>query len=66
MNDYIERIKAKGWTVEEIAQRWEVEAAGIGENPTKRDMDALRGLPVKLRVHKSQAGSKSVMNGKKQ
>lgn len=46
----------KGWTFEEIAQRWELSArqvSRIAAAPKQRDLDALNGLKPKPKGQKN-------------
>jgi len=48
MTDYVKELRGKGWTAKEVAKRWGVsprQISNIGKNPTRKDWDALAGLP---------------------
>jgi len=50
MTDFVKKLRAKGWTARELAERWGVSPrriSQIGKNPTQKDWDALAGLPDK-------------------
>jgi len=48
MTDYVKAVRRKGWTAQELAERWGITArqvSNIGRNPSKMNIDALAGLP---------------------
>lgn len=48
MTDYVAKLRAKGWTAKELAERWGISPrriSQIGGAPTQKDWDALAGLP---------------------
>lgn len=50
MTEYVKALRAKGWSAQELAERWGVSPrriSQIGNNPTQKDWDALAGLPCK-------------------
>ncbi len=50
MTGYVKALRAKGWTAQELAERWGISprrVSQIGNNPTQKDWDALAGLPCK-------------------
>lgn len=50
MTFFHEIAREKGWTLVEIGQRWGVgerQMSRIANNPSKKDLDAVRGLPAK-------------------
>ena len=52
MTAFHQAARDKGWTLVEIGQRWGVserQMSRIANNPSQKDLDAVRGLPVKNR-----------------
>lgn len=52
MNELTKQIKAKGWKSKEVAERWGVtprRLSQIAGNPTQKDLDAVAGLPEKVK-----------------
>ena len=50
MNDYVKELRRRGWTARELAERWGVSPRRISQisaNPSRKDWDALEGLPDK-------------------
>lgn len=50
MTEFVNQLRAKGWTAQELAKRWGVSPrriSQIGAAPTQKDWDALVGLPDK-------------------
>ena len=50
MTEYVKVLRAKGWSAQDLAERWGVSPrriSQIGNNPTQKDQDALAGLPDK-------------------
>lgn len=48
MNEFTKAVKAKGWQMQEVAERWGVtprRMSQIAKAPTQKDWDALYGLP---------------------
>ena len=48
MTDFVKKLRAKGWTAKELAERWGIlprQISNIGNNPKKIHFDALAGLP---------------------
>ena len=51
MTNYVKRLRAKGWTAQELAKRWGVSPRRIsqlGKKPQQKDWDALAGLPDRV------------------
>jgi hypothetical protein len=49
MTDFVKKLREKGWKAKDVAARWGISPsriAKIAANPSQRDWDALRGLPV--------------------
>lgn len=52
MTEYVKQLRAKGWKAKEVAERWGVSPrriSQISEKPSRKDWDALDGLPDKKR-----------------
>lgn len=52
--DYLRMIAVKGYTVDELAQRWDMSSRHLyrkAKNPTQRDWDSVSGLPPKGRLN---------------
>lgn len=50
MTEYVKALRAKGWSAQDLAERWGVSPrriSQIGNAPTQKDWDALAGLPNK-------------------
>jgi len=50
MTDFHKIARKKGWTLVEIGQRWGVserQMSRIANNPSKKDLDAAQGLPIR-------------------
>ncbi|ROQ48631.1 hypothetical protein EDB94_0265 [Marinobacter sp. 3-2] len=50
MTAFHQAAREKGWTLVEIGQRWGVserQMSRIANNPSQKDLDAVRGLPAK-------------------
>lgn len=50
MTEFVKLLREKGWTAQELAERWGVSPrriSQIGNAPTQKDWDALSGLPNK-------------------
>lgn len=50
MTEFVKQLRAKGWTAQDLAERWGVSPrriSQIGNAPTQKDWDALAGLPDK-------------------
>lgn len=48
MTDFVKVLRQKGWSAQQVAKRWGVSPrriSQIGNNPSKKDLDALAGLP---------------------
>lgn len=48
MNEFTRTVKAKGWQMQEVAERWGVtprRMSQIAKEPTQKDWDAVAGLP---------------------
>ena len=49
MNKLTQQIKAKGWLMKEIAERWSItprQMSNISKEPKQVHFDAVEGLPV--------------------
>ena len=47
-SDFTLSVKAKGWQMQEVAERWGVtprRMSQIAKQPTQKDWDAVAGLP---------------------
>ena len=52
MTDFVKTLRSKGWSAQELAERWGVtprQISNIGKNPNKMNLDALEGLPCKAK-----------------
>jgi transcriptional regulator len=50
MTDFVKKLRAKGLTAQELAERWGItprQISNIGKNPSVMNIDALNGLPEK-------------------
>lgn len=50
MKDFTKELRRKGWTGVEVAARWGIKPrrlSQIAAAPTRKDLDALAGLPDK-------------------
>lgn len=50
MTAFHQIAREKGWTLVEIGQRWGVserQMSRVANNPSQKDLDAVRGLPAK-------------------
>jgi hypothetical protein len=50
MTAFHQIAREKGWTLVEIGQRWGVserQMSRVANNPSHKDLDAVRGLPAK-------------------
>ena len=50
MTEYVKALRAKGWSAQDLAERWGVSPrriSQIGNAPTQKDWGALAGLPDK-------------------
>lgn len=49
MTDFHQVAREKGWTLVEIGERWGVserQMSRIANNPSRKDLDAVQGLPA--------------------
>lgn len=53
--EYSKALRSKGWTAAAVAERWQMSHQGISKiasQPTKRDWDALAGIPDRTKGEK--------------
>ena len=53
MTDFVKALRRKGWSAKEAAARWGIsprQISNIGQNPSQRDWDALKGLPDRMKT----------------
>lgn len=54
MHEFTRKVKAKGWTLRSLAERWGMSVTHLGNiaaNPGQREWDALAGIEDKKEIN---------------
>lgn len=55
--EFYEALRAKGWTVKEVAERWNMHPGSLrrlAKRPSARDIDALKALPRRIVIEEDE------------